>query len=230
MRENKKALFLNHDVNNQAGIALGYFELLLDKVSDLKDNPYASYIVKALLRTRELSSDLALTCIEEDDNARAKPENDFTKVSVQEHLVKIAKPSYEKMMEGHDITVNVRTTLLDEEKFCYVIDPNTFVRVRENIISNAVEAGATELNVHLEMKEYCVVFSFKDNGEGMTQDELDRVMLCRYGDGRIHGVGTRSILDAAKEHGCSITYSSEKAAGTGTGTGTTIRVLAPYCR
>jgi len=222
MRENTKVLFLNHDVNNQLGIALGYFELLLDKVSGLKNDPHASYILKSLLRTRDLSSELALACMDDGDS-RSMAENDLTVVSVQNQLLKNAIPSYQKMMGNCGIKVSIKTTVIDEEKFCYGIRPSTLERVRENIISNAINAGATELDIHLEMKEYCVVFNFKDNGKGMTQEELDKVILAQHGDGKIHGIGTRCIVEAAKEHGCAITYAS------GIGTGTTIRVLAPYC-
>lgn len=94
--------------------------------------------------------------------------------------------------------------------------------VRENIINNAIKAGATKLDVQYEMKEYCFVITFHDNGSGMTQEDIDKLMLKKHGDGIIHGLGTKSILNTVGEHGFFVTYSSEK------GHGTTIRILCPY--
>ena len=64
--------------------------------------------------------------------------------------------------------------------------------------------------------------TFTDNGKGMSQEELDKTILFKHGDGKVHGIGTRSIVEGASKHGYSISYSSIE------GQSTTIRTLVPY--
>lgn len=94
--------------------------------------------------------------------------------------------------------------------------------LRHNLISNAHDAGATVINACYEMKEYCLVVTLSDNGQGMDQESLDKIILAQHGDGVVHGVGTRSILNTAKDNGFFVSFSS------GEGQGTTYRALCPY--
>ena len=216
MSENKNVLFLNHDVNNHLGIAMGSFELLLLKNPELQHSPYAERVTNGLLRARDLSHELARTYQESD-----LTDKDFLLISVQEHFLKNSKPAYDKLMEIYDIKINVQVTMIDEPKKAY-LNPVELVRLRENVVSNAIAAGATELDVHIEMKETYLVGTFTDNGKGMSQEELDKTILFQHGDGKVHGIGTRSIVEGASKHGYSISYSSIE------GQSTTIRTLVPY--
>ncbi len=215
----KNMRYINHDVNNHLGVALGYFELLLDKRPELKNDPHAVRSMAGIQRARELSKDLALACTGTTDQVPDK--EGFMPISVQDHLIKYTNPAYEKLRKLYDIGINVICSAIKEEKFIY-INPENIARIRENIVSNAIDAGATRLDVNIEMKEYCVVVTFRDNGRGMSQDEIDRLILSQHGDGLIHGVGTTSILETVKDHGYYVSYSSEE------GKGTTIRALVPY--
>ncbi|PKI12629.1 sensor histidine kinase [Colwellia sp. 12G3] len=216
MSESKNVLFLNHDVNNHLGIAMGSFELLLLKNPELQQNAYAERVTNGLLRARDLSHELARTYQETEHT-----NNDFVLMAVQEHFLKNSKPAYDKLMEIYDIKINLKVTMIDEPKNAY-LNPVELVRLRENIVSNAIAAGATELDVHIEMKETYLVGTFTDNGKGMSQEELDKTILFQHGDGKVHGIGTRSIVEGASKHGYSISYSSVE------GKCTTIRTLVPY--
>jgi signal transduction histidine kinase len=216
MSESKNVLFLNHDVNNHLGIAMGSFELLLLKNPELQQNAYAERVTNGLLRARDLSHELARTYQETEHT-----NNDFVLMAVQEHFLKNSKPAYDKLMEIYDIKINLKVTMIDEPKNAY-LNPVELVRLRENIVSNAIAAGATELDVHIEMKETYLVGTFTDNGKGMSQEELDKIILFQHGDGKVHGIGTRSIVEGASKHGYSISYSSVE------GQSTTIRTLVPY--
>jgi len=219
MSDNKNLLFLNHDINNHLGIALGYFELLLQKNPELQKNTHAERVTKGLLRARDLSNELAQTY--QDSNNLAQTDKDFVLIAVQEHFLKNSKPAYDKLIEIYNIKINLQVTMIDEPKNAY-LNPVELVRLRENIVSNAIAAGATELDVHLEMKERYLVATFTDNGKGMNQEELDKIILFQHGDGKVHGMGSRSIVEGASKHGYSISYSSIEDKGT------TIRTLVPY--
>ena len=216
MNENKNVLFLNHDVNNHLDIAMGYFELLLINNPELQQNAHAERVTKGLLRARDLSHELARTHQESDLFNK-----DFSLIAVQEHFLKNSKPAYDKLMEIYNIKINLQVTMIDDPKKAY-LNPVELVRLRENIVSNAIAAGATELDVHIEMKKTYLVGTFTDNGKGMSQEELDKTILFQHGDGKVHGIGTRSIVEGASKHGYSISYSSVE------GKCTTIRTLVPY--
>ncbi|NQZ22956.1 MAG: HAMP domain-containing histidine kinase [Colwellia sp.] len=219
MSADKNLLFLNHDVNNHLGIALGYFELLIQKNPELQQSSYASLVTKGLLRARDLSHEFAQTY--QDSNKLDLSQKDFVLIAVQEHFLKNSKPAYEQLMEIYNIKINLQVTMIDEPKNAY-LNPVELVRLRENIVSNAIAAGATELDVHLEMKDTYLVATFTDNGKGMNQEELDKIILFQHGDGKSHGIGSRSIVEGASKHGYSISYSSIE------GKSTTIRTLVPY--
>jgi signal transduction histidine kinase len=219
MSVDKKLLFLNHDVNNHLGIALGYFELLMQKNPELQHSNYAALVTKGLHRARDLSHEFAQTY--QDSNETDLTKKDFVLIAVQEHFLKNSKPAYDQLMEIYNIKINLQVTMIDEPKSAY-LNPVELIRLRENIVSNAIAAGATELDVHLEMKDTYLVGTFTDNGKGMNQEKLDRIILFQHGDGKLHGMGSRSIVEGANKHGYSINYSSTE------GKGTTIRTLVPY--
>jgi signal transduction histidine kinase len=219
MSESKNVLFLNHDVNNQLGIALGNFELMMMKNPDLQETKYADRITKGLMRARDLSQELAQTYTDADKTDPTK--KDFVLIGVQEHFLKNSEPAYDKLMEVYNIKINLTVIMIAEPKKAY-LNPVELVRLRENILSNALAAGATELDVHLEMQDTYMIGTFTDNGKGMNQEQLDKTILFQHGDGKVHGIGTRSIVEGASAHGYSISYSSVE------GKSTTIRTLVPY--
>jgi sensor histidine kinase regulating citrate/malate metabolism len=104
------------------------------------------------------------------------------------------------------------------------IHTKSFNQAMGNIIGNAVNAGASRIDVHTVMREYCLVVTIHDNGRGMSSEDVDRIMLSQFGDGQSHGVGTKSILITAAEHDFPLTYTSTE------GEGTTIKILIPYVK
>jgi len=55
-------LHINHDINNQLGVALGYLDLLLLNTPELNQNMYIPYIHQGLMRATELAQDIASIC------------------------------------------------------------------------------------------------------------------------------------------------------------------------
>lgn len=211
--------FTNHDMRNYIGAAISYFQLLEIDYPELKGNKNIGYAVESLRQAISLSQDI--TNQHEDVKEADDSFPNLLTSPVKELITKYTKPSYKKYKKIYPIEINVSYTFLKEEKFA-AINPVTVNRVRENIINNAIKAGATKLDAQYEMKKYCFVITFHDNGSGMTQDDIDKLMLKKHGDGIMHGIGTKSILSTVEEHGFFITYSSTK------GHGTTIRILCPY--
>ena len=217
----KDALYLNHDLNNQLGYALGYLELMLEKDESLKDNNFANKSLMGLLRARELSFELATKLSKNSHKDLVESKPGFELLPMGHHLIKNVKLGFDKLRKLYPIKINDTYDILEQNKHIYV-NPKKLIRIRENIIANAVNAGATNIDINYSMKKHCMVITFIDNGSGMSQEELDKLFLKSHGDGVVHGLGTGSIFKVAEEHGFFVSYHSNK------GKGTLVRGLVPY--
>lgn len=211
--------FANHDIRNHIGVAISYLQLLTMENSSLQDNESIKAVVQGLNAAVILTETIADNLPK--NNHSNEKHSELIAASVRDQISNHTKPDYQKMKGMYPLDIEDSYDLLDEDKFI-AINPLTLSRLRANIIKNAVDANAKKLSAHYEMKEYCIVVSFIDDGDGMTQDEMDKLMLSQHGDGKIHGIGTKFILETAKSHGFLASYSSK------VGQGTTVRILCPY--
>ena len=143
--------------------------------------------------------------------------------SLNNEYFEAVKASYKKIGRMYPIQFNVSFEIRNGNYFIK-LNQGALKALRENLISNSVNAGATKIDAHYEMREYCLVVTLRDNGHGMDQEEIDKIFLSQHGDGLIHGVGTRSILKTAEDNGFFISYTSDKESGT------TYRALCPYAK
>ena len=93
-----------------------------------------------------------------------------------------------------------------------IIDEVTLDRVLANCVDNAVKAGATKLIVESRHDPLFIEVVIKDNGKGMTPEEIDKLGFGFTTDG--HGIGSRVLLDLISAAGGSIKWSSIKDIGT----------------
>ena len=211
--------FINHDLKNYIGVALAHIQLLtMDSPSLIKDKDIIA-IVESLNSAIELSEEIAMNSDSEITLTKGK---NLVSIDVRAHLRDNVKPRFDGFKKMHNnISIIDTYEILDIEKYL-AINPVTLKRTSENIISNAINAGATALNVSYEMKNDYLIVTFKDNGKGMSQDELDNFVTLLLGDGKIHGLGSKILFNTADEHGFYLSCNSE------VGIGTTIRALCPY--
>lgn len=212
--------FINHDLRNNIGAAISHIQLLIMETPELEDNEDLAFAVEALKCAIELTYEISIICTA-DNQGTERSESDFEVFNIKNYWDSYSKKSYKELRKKHNIEINDKYITLDENKFC-AINPIAMYSVRENLINNALKAGATKIDVYYEMRENYGVVSFHDNGRGMTQGDIDKIILAQHGDGVIHGVGTKIILTQIKEHGFYITYSSKNSKGT------TARIIFPY--
>lgn len=211
---------INHDLRNNVGAAVSFLQLLIMSSPQLKDNEYLKSALANLNHSLELSLAISKNC-KVDKKVITGKRTDLSIVPIKEYWQEYAKQAYNNLrtMYGIEITENYKT--IDEEKYI-AINFEEIDRARENVINNAVKAGATRIDVDCEMRETYAVIIISDNGKGMSQEDIDKIMLSRHGDGIIHGLGTQSLIRALCDHGFYMAYSSEP------GKGTSIRVICPY--
>lgn len=214
---------LNHDCKNYIGVAMSHLELLTFENNEMVGNENIECALAALDRMLELSNEIA---INSNRQVKNNQKTEFSKVSliivdVNRHLKEKTKPIYEQLRKRFHIKINDTYKTIGEQKYI-AINHRLMMSFRENIITNAINAGATKIDIHHEMKENYGTATYRDNGKGMSQDELDKLPLLLHGDGEIHGLGTMSIFNTAKEIGFYISYSSIP------GEGTAVRIIYPY--
>jgi len=214
--------FINHDIRNNIAASLSCMDFLSLNFPGMEDNKFMHSMRFALGRATELSQDISTICALEgrqDDFF----EKSFEIVSIHDFWLKKTKQCYEALRNRFNIDIVDNYILLEEDRFL-AVNPEAIRRARENIIFNAINAGATRIDISYEMQSHCAVVVFQDNGRGMSQADIDNIMLSQQGDGVIHGLGTRSILATVNEHGFHLKYTSE------INEGTTLRLLCPYVK
>jgi|GEM_PF-2866543 len=212
-------LTASHDIRNNVSVAISYLQLLTMDIEGLQDNEYISSSIQALYSAIDLSEIITTNANQPLDQRNIAP--NLVLASVTNQINTYTKPHYQKMKGMYPIDIQDVYDLSDEDKFI-AINPASLSRLRENVMHNAINAGASKIEAHYQMKEYCMVVSFTDNGSGMSQDDIDKVLLTEFGDGKIHGIGTKFILKTVEDHGFLVTYSSK------IGEGTRVRILCPY--
>jgi signal transduction histidine kinase len=210
-----------HDIKNYIGAAISRLQMVSIEHEGLEDNVNIAASIDALWFALDLAREIAV------NDKASRPvgsSSEYITMSVTEHVVTNTKPFIDELRKIYSaIAINDAYQPNKEDKYIS-INAKSFNQAMGNIIGNAVNAGASVIDIHTVMRTYCLVITIHDNGSGMSSEEVDKIMLSQFGDGKSCGIGTKSILITAAEHDFPLTYSSVE------GEGTTIRILIPYIK
>ena len=160
---------LGHDLKNPLQSIVGLLPLLLDKEQDPRMkkhlgvlNSDAQYMKELILKTLEL--------------AKLRSQNiefDFTTLDLHE-LVKKTLDNQQRFFEEHHISVDNR---IPDQVMVYA-DSLRIEEVIKNLLTNAVkythETGGN-ITISAEDLNDKVIISIRDEGLGMTQEQLERI-------------------------------------------------------
>lgn len=211
--------FSIHDVKNYIGAAISHLQLASIEHDNIEDNHNISASIDSLWLALHSAREIAEngSTIESGELASG-----YVLVSVNEHVTGNTQPFIVSVRKIYpEVDINFSYSPKEEKKYIEV-HAKSFNQAMGNIIGNAVNAGASKIDIHIVMRAYCVVITIHDNGRGMSSEDVDKIMLSQFGDGKAHGVGTKSILITAADHDFPLTYTSVE------GEGTTIKILMPY--
>ena len=213
--------FAIHDIKNYIGVAISSLQLALVEHEGLEDNVDVAASIDALWAALNSAREVADN---EVDSSPDKASLEYTLMTVNESFITNTKTFIDSLRKIYPtIDINDAYNLGEETKHI-TVNADSFNQAIGNIIGNAVNAGATIIDIHAVMRAYCVVMTIHDNGSGMSSEEVDKIMLSQFGDGKSYGIGTKCILITAAEHDFPLTYTSVE------GEGTTIRILVPYIK
>jgi signal transduction histidine kinase len=204
---------LVHDLNNPLTVVIGYAALVADEARLLSQRD--PDLAKKLIDYSAMVEKAAEYCHHLSENWRlaSKQATEFQQVD----LVQVAHEVRQVIFFGNTA---IQTSGLDAAE----IRGSKFelMRVFQNLFKNALEAGATRLNVVFARKGEQVEVAIADNGAGMDADRVKRALHGGFSSKASGtGLGLSICRHLAGTHGA--TFGLESAPGKGT----TVRLVFP---
>lgn len=184
----KRILGLSHDIVNK---------LALVKVKLQQSQKYGTEIDIPLVL--QAIDDAAHYVREQQKHAKENIHQLYNQILIKDRYEKITAilPSIEKEL-GIAITTCIEQASDDCTVYC---DEQLADHIIRNMLGNAAKAEATKVDIIYVEKDMTVEVLFRDNGKGMTEDEIDKLGFGFTTNGDGHGEGIRSIKRLVVEAG-----------------------------
>ena len=116
----------------------------------------------------------------------------------------------------NNINISLESSL---EKCMVNLDKDQWLQVFNNLIKNAVQACSEtktpRINIHVRMEKNAVMIDIKDNGCGITQDQLDKIFTPHFTTkSKGSGIGLSLTKQIIENHGGKISFKSSVNEGT----------------
>lgn len=210
-KELKNALFkITHEVKNPIAVCKGYFQMM--DYSDInKVKRYNEIIFDELNRTLDIMDNFS----------------EYTKIKVDleimdlDYLITDTVSSMSSVFKSKDIKVNYEE---NDETFI----KGDYYRLKQvliNFLKNSVEAMDNNgvIDISLKILKKHILIAIKDNGCGMTEDELEKISELFYSSKEKGcGIGVSLSKEIIALHNGSIKYNSVK------GNYTEVVIKLPY--
>lgn len=200
----KNSLFkLTHEIKNPIAVCKGYLDMInLDNID--KSRKYINIIKSEIDRSLNVMNDFM-------EYSKIKVNKEiFDMVLLMDELY----DSFKILLEDKSITFNYHNEYDD----IYVWgDYERLKQVFINILKNSIEAisGSGIIDIEVKCYEKFVEIKIKDNGIGMTSDELDKVSEMFYTSKKNGtGLGVALSNEIVMAHNGLIRYNSVKYEGT----------------
>lgn len=205
-----------HELRTPMTSILGYTELMLEKLDQFESDQLREFLQIVFERSEALSQIIS-------DMLDLSRVQSGRLISLEKHpgdlasLIRQILASYEYNKAGCEIQLDV-----DENPPLLLFDPRKMTQVFDNLLSNAIKFSAKggKVEISLKAKTEGVAVAIKDQGVGMTPDQVERVFdkfyRVDYSNTAISGLGlgmtlVRSIVEG---HGGQIWVESEVDVGT----------------
>lgn len=198
-KELKNALFkITHEVKNPIAVCKGYFQMM--DYSDMnKVKRYNEIILNELNRTLDIMDNFS----------------EYTKIKVEldvmdlDYLITDTIDSMSSIFKSKSIKVNYK----ENDEIFIKGDYFRLKQVLINFLKNSVEAMGNNgtIDISLKVLKKHVLISIKDNGCGMTEDELEKISELFYSSKEKGcGIGVSLSKEIITLHNGSVRYNSVK--------------------
>lgn len=173
--ENRKFLIssISHDLKTPVTSIRGYIDGVLDGVADT-DEKKQYYLSKAIEKTKMIN-----TMIED---LLLYSKLDLNQMIFEKEKVNIAKYMEDRIEDSSEEFLRENKRIIFENELLtasyVIIDSEKFKRVIQNIMDNAkrsIEKQTGQLKIMLRETNSSVIMEFKDNGKGISKEDLPHV-------------------------------------------------------
>ena len=198
----KKVIGFLHDISNKLMAVAGNTGKLKNvKQENQKDAEYLEIISHNVDDLIEIVGALREYCTHQAATSDYKPYKMSDRISEFQNKIPKLESEY-----GIKIFLDVSECHEDVEVHS---NPECAQRVSLNCIENAAKANASKVVFKYKTLETSVVVTITDDGDGMTEEELDKIGFGRYSTSG-GGQGVSIIRDLVYETGGTVEYSSKK--------------------
>jgi len=183
-----------HDICNPLVVAIGYTNMLLDEVRQL---PQAGRNVERILHYAETLEKCSSFCLHLAESWRQTTKHAGEVDTVD--LFATAQDTKTVLFFGTnrvDVT-GTKGTIINGIRF-------EIVRLLQNLIKNALEAGANQVTVNVQREDGRIILSISDNGSGLPPAVLESILKKPVESTKAHGTGLGMTICrhiAAAHHG-----------------------------
>ena len=208
---------LGHELKAPLNAIEGYLYMIKDRTAGEELKPYDEMVNRSILRTdqmRKLIQDiLEMTKIESGKRKRILQDIDIIPIVLRS--IETMLPDAEKMKVA--MNLNAKSTVI------FRADTEEIEMILNNLISNAVKynkpGGKVDINIELENET--LIFSVKDSGIGMTNDESNQLFneFVRIKNSKTRnilgsGLGLSTVKKITELYGGTVSLKSEADKGT----------------
>lgn len=209
---------ISHDIKTPLSSIKGYAELLSDsdyEIDSEEAKEYGIIINQKSEYIKELVDDLNLTMkLKNSNRVLNKSEENIVRI-VKDSIIQILNdPKY----SNRDIEFTTNKEVIKKQ-----VDVNLFKRVINNLVYNALIHNNEEVSITVSIdykSDNEIIISVKDNGKGISKDDLERIFDRYYrgtNTGETHkgsGLGMAIAKEIIVAHGFDIGITSELGVGT----------------
>jgi signal transduction histidine kinase len=209
---------ISHDIKTPLSSIKGYAELLSDndyEIDSEEAKEYGLIINEKSEYIKELVDDLNLTMkLKSSDRVLNKSE---------ENIVRIIKDSIIQILNDPKYSNRNIEFITNRDVIKKQVDANLFKRVINNLVYNALIHNNEDINIEVNIdckNDNETIISIKDDGRGISKDDLERIFDRYYrgtNTGEVHkgsGLGMAIAKDIITAHGFYIDIDSEIGVGT----------------
>ncbi len=207
-----------HELNNPLGIITMYSNILLE---DHKWNDQIGKDLKLIAEQAERCKKIVGGLL----NFARKNQINYSTVNIEDFV----KHSIRSLIIPDKVKVIFNSGLSDKMAD---IDPDQWMQVLVNVEKNAIEALPAEggtLNISLSQMDDDIIFSFDDNGTGISRENMDKLFTPFFTTkpiGKGTGLGLSLIYGIIKMHRGHVSVNSNNDPDKGQ-TGTTFKIKIP---
>ncbi|MGP4059345.1 sensor histidine kinase [Halobacillus sp. H74] len=198
-RSGREALHLVHDLKTPLSLMEGLNSLIQMKTNDQEILQYTNKISSSIQATSDMVSEILY-----------HEKKNWCTLKTFIEYVRANKLSDSATIYAFDLEASEHIEIF--------INKIRMTRALVNLIDNASDAveGKKEARVTIATKvaHEGILIGVKDNGHGISQDNIDKIWNAGYSTKSHPGVGLTFVKNVVKEHGAELSIESEQGIGT----------------